>query len=159
MKTEVKNAIIISVTVILILVIVYLTTAVFMTGEIGGNKGNDEKKNTTTTSAKVTSIYDDMIIAGETLSRKEANYMVIFFSNDEATTRLKNAISNYDGETKLYKVNVDEAINSYVVSKDQTINVSSSKDLKVKVPTLLKISNGVVSNSINEESEILNELK
>lgn len=43
MRNELKNGIILSITVILIILVVYLTTAVFMTGEIGSKK-NSEKR-------------------------------------------------------------------------------------------------------------------
>ena len=38
MKNEIKNGIVIAICVILISVIVYLTTAIFLTGEIGNKK-------------------------------------------------------------------------------------------------------------------------
>ena len=53
MRDEVKSGIILSICVILIIVIVYFTTAVFMTGEIGNKKVS--KTNNTTESSKTSS--------------------------------------------------------------------------------------------------------
>ena len=61
MSKEIKSLITITLTVILVIAIVYLTTAIFMTGEIGNGKKTTKDK-TTTTSPSISKMYDNMII-------------------------------------------------------------------------------------------------
>ena len=157
MKNEVKNGLIIGVVVILIIVLVYFMTAIFMTGEIGGESKTD--KTTTTTSSSSSVDYDNMIIAGRVFNQTEDTYMVLIFSNNDANDELKSAISSYTGDVKLYKVNTDEAVNSYVVSDSDNTNPTASKDIKVKNNALITITNGTVSSYINDEEQIINALK
>lgn len=157
MKNEVKNGLIIGVVVILIIVLVYFMTAIFMTGEIGGESKTD--KTTTTTSSSSSVDYDNMIIAGRVFNQTEDTYMVLIFSNNDAKDELKSAISSYTGDVKLYKVNTDEAVNSYVVSDSDNTNPTASKDIKVKNNALITITNGTVSSYINDEEQIINALK
>lgn len=157
MKNEVKNGLIIGVVVILIIVLVYFMTAIFMTGEIGNESKTD--KTTTTTSSSSTVDYDNMIIAGRVFNQTEDTYMVLIFSNNDAKDELKSAISSYTGDVKLYKVNTDEAVNSYVVSDTDNTNPTASKDIKVKNNALITIINGTVSSYVNDEEQIINALK
>lgn len=160
MNEETKNGIMIGVTVILILVVVYFTTAVFMTGEIGGNKKGNKK--TTATSSKVTSSYKNMIIASKTFSQAQGEYMVLFFDENEVSDNLKSALTSYDALTdklKLYKVNVDEIINAYVKGDGFNADASNAKELKISDVTLLTIKGGKIASDVHGESEIINKLK
>lgn len=157
MKQEVKNGIVLTICVILIIVIVYLSTAVFMTGEIGKNT---KKKTTTTTTSNVTKeTYDNMIILSKVFSQSEENYMVVFFSKKNSSTELKDAISNYSGDTKLYKVNIDEAMNSSVKGASDNLAVSNVSDLKVKDNALITINSGSVTSSTSGGANIIKTLK
>lgn len=164
MRNEVKSGIILSVCVILIIVIVYFTTAVFMTGEIGNKKVS--KTNNTTESSKTSSSnetsYENMIIASKTFNMLDETYMVIFFSKKNVSESLSSALTSYDSsnnDVKLYKVNVDEVINNYVKGDTDNLNPTSSKDLKIKNNALITISNGSVSSYINDDEEIIDTLK
>ncbi len=159
MKSEIKNGIIISIIVVLVLAIVYFITAVFMTGEIGGSTGGEKTESTQSNSA---SNYENKIIAGRVFNQPEDNYMVILFSENDASDDLKNAISNYDSDSKdvkLYKVLLNEAVNKYVVSSKDNTTPSSSKDLKVKKSALLTVSFGSVTSYLTDEEQIINALK
>ena len=156
MKNEVKNVIITTIVVILIIVIVYFITAVFMTGEIGNKSSTQTNEETT---KNYTHEYDDMIIAGRVFNQNEDNYKVIIYSSDTSSDAIKNAISSYTNETKLYKVNVDEAINSYVISETENSLPANSSELKVKEIALITIQNGTVSSYISDEEQIINALK
>lgn len=157
MNNEVKNGIITSIAVVIIIAVVYFMTAVFLTGEIGGNKKTtDNDSSSSSTSQRE---YDNMIIAGRTFNQKEDTYMVIFFSEKEAGDSLKSAISSYSKDVKLYKVNVDEAINKYVVSETDNLNPTNSGELKVSKNALLTISSGVVTSYVNDDEKIISELE
>lgn len=168
MKDEVKNGIIISVCVVIIIVLVYFMTAVFMTGEIGGNNKKEAEDTSTmekedpNTSSSLSESYNNMIIASKTFNMSDEKYMVLFFSKKNASDSVKSALSSYDSGThdvKLYKVNVDEVINSYVISDSENPIPTSSKDLKIKENALITISSGKVSSYLTKETDIINALK
>lgn len=164
MNNEVKNGIIITITVILVIVIVYFATALLMTGEIG-SKDEKEKNNENTTSTESTegsSLYDNMIIAGRVFEQKDDKYMVIFFSENDASDTLKASITSYDSTldgVKLYKVNTDEAINSYVVSDDFNKTATNDDELKVNDVTLITIEGKAITSYVIGENSVINELK
>lgn len=156
MKSEIKNGIVIAIVVLSVVLLTYLLTAVFATGEIGSNKKTTTTK---TTSDEVSSLYDDMIIASKTFSKNESEYMVIFFSEKDATESIKTTLTSYSGNSKLYKVNLDEAINKYVVSDEENKNATNSSELKIKGTTLIEINNKSITSYINNEEEIIEKLK
>ena len=159
MNKEVKNGIMVGLTVLFILIIVYLTTAVFLTGEIGGK---DKNTNTTTTKESTTATYNNMILAGQSFDRKEDKYMVVFFSDSKASDDLKNAVSNYDVSSKgikLYVVNLDEAVNNYVVSNTFNSNAEKASDLKIMDQAIITISGGNMQSYLISEKDIIEILK
>lgn len=156
MKDEIKNGIMLGVFVIIILVVVYFATAIFMTGEIGGKKTKDTK---TTTTASSTNQYNNRIIASKIFSRSEESYMVVIFSNKKASNELKEMVKNYNGSIKLYVVNVDEAINRSLKSDTDNLYVQDSSSLKVKENALLTISGGVITKAVTGGANIISELK
>ena len=160
MKQEVKSAIVTVICVGLIIAVVYLSTAYFLTGEIG-NKSKVTKK-TTESYSGLSLNYENMIIAGKVFDMKESSYMVIFFSQDKINDELKSTLSSYDSlekETKLYKVNIDEAINKYVKSDEQNDSATNSSELKINKTTLITIKNGKITSYITDNDTIINTLK
>lgn len=160
MSKEVKNGIMIGITVVLILGVVYLTTAIFMTGEIGGQK--ETTKSTTTKETSSQSQFKNMIIAGKTFGMNNDNYMVLFFFEKELSDELKSAIISYDSadkDVKLYKVNVDEAINAYVKGDAFNAGATNAKDLMIKDVTLVTIKNNKITSFVDDETQIINKLK
>lgn len=164
MKSEIKNGIVLSVCVILIVVLVYFSTAYFMTGEIGDSKkkSNNDGNVTQTEQSSVGDNYKNMIIASKTFDIEEQDYMVMFFSEKKVSETLSNALLNYDSkgaDINLYKVNTDEVINSYVKSNQDNSIPNSSDELKIKDKALITISSGKVSSYVTNESDIINALK
>lgn len=159
MKEEIKKSIIIAISVLFVIVVTYFAVAMFLTGEIGNTKNESE---TVLSDTGVSLSYDNLIIAGKTFSQKENDYMVMFFSEKNASEALKNSLSSYDPaqkSLKLYKVNLDEAINSFVKSDENNTTATNSKELKIKQNTLITINNGTIISYIEDETEILNILK
>lgn len=159
MKQEIKNSIIIAIGVLFVIAVTYFGVAMFLTGEIGNNKDDSQ---TVLADSGISLSYDNVIIAGNTFSQKENNYMVMFFSEKNSSETLKNSLSLYDSaekSLKLYKVNLDEAINSFVKSEENNTNATNSKELKIKQNTLITINNGIITSYVEDEAEILNNLK
>lgn len=156
MKEEVKNGITITIVVVLTLILVYLATAFFLTGEIDG-----KKTTTTKDSSSVTTLYQDMILASKTFERPEEEYMVIFFSEKDAKKRIKSYMkSYYNDDIKLYKVNLDESINKFVVSKDEeNKEAKNANELKIKDTTLIVIKNKSIVSYITDTDEIVEKIK
>ena len=119
MRNELKNGIILSITVILIILVVYLTTAVFMTGEIGSKKSS-EKKTTTTNAA---SSYENKILASKVFDQTPETYKVLIFSEQDVSDDLKSAITSYSGNTKLYLVNDFDQVLGLDLLKEEKIEV------------------------------------
>ena len=160
MKSEIKNGVKVTLFVILIIVIVYFATAIFMTGELG-NKSDDKNNSSddSKTSEEVSSLYDDMIIASQTFSKSQDEYMVIFFSNKDISETLNTIMSSYSKDVKLYKVNTDEAINKYVLSEEENPNATNSSELKINKTTLITIKQKSIISYITDEDEILEKIK
>lgn len=156
MKEELKNGIVISVFVIIIILVVYFSTAIFMTGEIG-NKKNEDK--TTTTTKSDSNEYNNRIISSKIFNRSEDTYIVVIFSNKKASNELKDKVKNYDGDMKLYVVNLDEAMNKSIKSDTDDLYVKEPSSLKVKENALLTISNGTVINAVTGGANIISNLK
>lgn len=156
MKEEVKNGITITIVVLLTLILVYLATAFFLTGEIGG-----KKTTTTKDSSSVTTLYQDMILASKTFERPEEEYMVIFFSEKDAKKRVKSYMKSYYNEDmKLYKVNLDESINKFVISKDEeNKEAKNANELKIKDTTLIVIKNKSIISYVTDTDEIVEKIK
>lgn len=161
MSNEIKNGIAITITVILVIAIVYVTTAVFMTGEIGNGKTNSNSK-TTTTNSSASKLYDNMIIASKTFDQNKDEYMVIFFYGNDVSNELDAVIKAYDSsnnKTKLYKVNVSDVINKFVLSKQQNSEATNYNELKINDITLITVKDKVITSYITKEENVINNLK
>ncbi len=162
MKNEVKSGVIIAITVIIVLVVVYLTTAIFMTGEIGNRKTTAKNDTEAQTNDNISNLYDNMIIASKTFEQPNDEYMVIFFSQESSSETLNDAISSYDSigkETKLYKVNLDEVINKFVVSQESNNNASNYSELKINDTTLITIKNKEITSYVVGDKNVIDKLK
>lgn len=151
MKKEVKNGIILTISVLVFLIIVYFVIA-FIKGEI---KSNEQDTQTDQLSLS----YSNMITASNIFNQNEEEYYVILFSNNDAFEVIKNTLSSYSGDKKLYKVNIDEPINRSVKGKNVNEHASTYEELKVDKTTLIKINNKQIVSFITNTSEIVNALK
>ena len=158
MQKEIRDGIVLGISVILIIVIVYFSTAIFMTGEIG-NKSSKKTTTTTTQFSNTTETYDNMIILSMVFSQSEENYMVVFFSKNNISNELKDAISNYSGDTKLYKVNLDDPMNKIAKGDSDNLTVSNASDIKVKDNALITINSGSIVNTVSGGANIIKTLK
>ena len=159
MKNEVKNGIIIAVIVLLIVGVVYLITAVFMTGEIGNKKRIDSGSEV---SSSDYISYSNMILASNVFTQKESEYMVMFVSNDELNDTLKGYLNSYsssDGKIKLYVVSTDDVVNKFVKSNDSNETATNYSELKINKNTLIIIKNGKISSYLTDNDEIIEKLK
>ena len=127
--------------VLLVLGIVYLVTAI-ASGEI---KLNKKEKATSETEIQ----YQE-IIAGETFNRNASEYYVLFMNfTDSFASYYLSLIDNYhmkDNSLPFFTVDMEKKINSDYITND----------LKVENPTILKISNSKITETITGKEDILN---
>ena len=134
----------IGVGVLLVLGLVYLVTAI-ASGEIKLGKKENEKIET--------EIQYQEIIAGETFNRNASEYYVLFMNfTDSYASYYLSLIDNYqmkDNSLAFFTVDMEKKINSDYVTNE----------LKVENPTILKISNSKITETITGKDNILNFFK
>lgn len=133
---EVKQAVIILVSVVVFCFLVYFVTAV-VKGEI---KFGSNKKNTTPAEIQ----YQE-ILAGETFNKPDSTYYVLFIDfSDVKFTPLMGLVDAYtkkENASYVYYVDLEKGFNTpFRTEEEANKNVSMAKDLKVKSPTMIKIS-------------------
>jgi len=148
----------IAIGVILVLVLVYLLTAL-ATGEIKlGNKKTEETKEST--------IQYEEIIAGQIMNRQQDEYYVLVFNftDDEASyyLSLKDSYKQNTDALPFYLVDLEKGFNQSLMleeGEEYTQKPTNIQDLKVKSPTLLKIKNKKVTERIETNEKVKEYLK
>ena len=129
--------------------IIYIGTA-FVRGEL---KSKDSSKSGETT------IQYEEILAGSTFKMSDSEYIVLYYdfeSNDAGLyDMMYSSYSQKGSSVKMYKVNLASGFNkSYVTTGEVKTNPSSSDDLKLKDPTLIRIKNKKVIKFISTKDAI-----
>ena len=151
------NRIVFTIFVLLIVFIAgYLIIGIFVNKSITfGKKDKEEKEEVT--------IDNNVILAGQIFDQKEDEYYVLVYDKSDTKSILsnwKNVYSNKEDALKVYEVDSKEKLNSnYIVDKDSNKTPTNYSDLKIKSPTLIKVSNKSVSEYTEGEDEIKNIFK
>lgn len=133
---------------ILILLVLYYVIAVFITKEINISWTNNNT--TETNNAEVS----NKILAKNIFNQKEDTYYVYFYDFSNSDKNISSAINNSD--LTVYNVDTGSALNkNYVTEENGNRKVTSISDLKVKSPTVIKISADKVVAYYEGSSEIL----
>ena len=137
--------------VLLILLISYFVLAFFVTKELkSSNKKDDTAENSSNT-------VSNQILASKIFDQSEENYYVYFYDFNDEDDKISSTIGN--SSDTVYRVNTASGFNSNYVTEDK--GNSSAKDLaglKVKNPTLIKVSNDSIVEYYEGVSDILNHL-
>ena len=144
LPSEVKKTIIIILVAIVLLVGMYFLTTIIL------SKDNEEEK------IMENAIQYDEILAGESFNQKEEEYYVIYYDSTDEYSTISSLISSYqlnNTDTKLYSVDLSNGMNKKYVTDGDIVTLDASS-LRVKDNTLLKFSNGEVSEVITDTSEI-----
>ena len=137
----------------IILFVVYYFVAVFITKEVdvSSKKDNDTTENTT-------SSVSNKILAQRIFEQSEEEYFVYFYDFNEEDKNISSAISS-KSEMNIYRVDTSSSLNrNYVTEDTGNRNVTGLGDLKVKNPTLIKISGDKVVLYLEGTEEIVNYL-
>lgn len=81
------------------------------------------------------------ILAGQTFSKLDKEYYVVFYDFDEQT----DITTNIDSVSKktIYKVDLGLGNNKNIISSVGNANASNASELQVNGPTIIKITDGV----------------
>ncbi|MBR3117248.1 MAG: hypothetical protein IKF36_05170 [Bacilli bacterium] len=138
--------------VLLVSIASYLVIGIFITKTI--KFGGDEEEKTEVV------IDNNTILAGQIFDQKEEEYYVLVYDVSDTKTMVNSWKSLYSGKEnalKVYVVNSKISLNNnYIVKEDSNTSPTGYEDLKIKAPTLIKISNKTVTEYVEGEDEIKN---
>ena len=150
-KNPIKKFITITCILLIIMAAIYLATSLFITKELDwfDKKEDEETKEEETVS--------DSILASAIFKQKEEEYYVYFYEFNEKDTTVTEYVNNRLSGQKVYKVNTESAMNAKYVSDTSNKKAQTLEELKVKAPTVIKISNKKIAKYY-EANEIINNL-
>lgn len=141
----------------IIVVLVIFVVGYFITKLILKNSITDY---ITKNNEKTTLQYDE-ILSGQSFDKKDTEYLVVFFHKEEGSF-YQTLISNYQAKEQhlpIYYVDLKNKMNQNCISKESNKNATSSKELKIKEPTLIKFKENKISEYIEGEDSITEYLK
>lgn len=151
---EYSKVIKITIGVVVVLALVYFVTAL-ATGEI---KFNNKKKVEETE----TSIQYEEIIAGQILNRNDKDYYVLLFNFTDTYASyylsIKDTYVKKDKALPVYIVDLEKDINKGIVAEDSKnikTYVDNVNSLKVSNPTLIRIKDHKIVQSIEDRGKII----
>lgn len=112
-----------------------------------------------------TSIQYSEILAGTSFSKKDNEYLVLFYNmnDDEDNDNIySNLVSDYEAKDEhlpIYYVDLSSTLNKSVLSKESNKDATSAEELKINGVTLIKFTNNKISEYIEGQEEISNYLK
>lgn len=145
-ENQIKKLIGITILLVVLVGVIYLISALFITKELDWFDNKEEETNTLTTNT---------ILASEIFKQKEETYYVYFYDYTDEDTQITSTINNKLSSDKVYKVDTNSALNNKYVSETSNKNATSLEELQVKSPTLIKV-NGESIVEYYEADEITN---
>lgn len=155
-KNQIRNFIITTISLLVVLGLIYVGSALFITKELKWFGLNDNDTNEVDADSGV----KNTILAKQIFNQKEEEYYVYFydFDNVEDKLQITNMVNDKLTNEKVYKVDISDALNSnYVTDGESNKKAKKLEDLKVKNYTLIKISADKIVKYY-EENEIIKEL-
>ena len=149
-KNQIKSLMIITGVLVVIICVIYILSALFVTKELDWF---DKKENDTTPV-----LMENTILASEIFKQAEENYYVYFYDYNDEDSQISATVSNKLSSSKVYKVDTSSALNKKYVSNESNKSAKKLEELKVKAPTVIKVTGEEIS-AYYEENEIINNLK
>jgi len=94
------------------------------------------------------------IVAGQTFTRSEDEYYVLFYDNDDILDKIKSSIT----ET-IYKVDLNSSLNKNIISEEGNSKATNAESLKINGTTIIKIEDGKNVSYIEGYDNVVNYLK
>ena len=109
-----------------------------------------------------TTIQYTKILAGTSFNRSGSEYLVIYYdmsdNENEDTSSLNSAVSSYQRSSSdliLYTCDLSNSFNkSYVTTEEVNKSPLSAEDLSINGPTIIKFSDGKVTEYIQGKNEV-----
>jgi len=127
---QMKKLIIITITLVVIIGIIYLLSALFITKELDWFD-NDPAENEI--------LADNTILASEIFKQTEEEYYVYFYDYDDEDEEVAATVGAITDLT-VYKVDTGSALNNNYVSEESNKLAKTLNELKVKSSTVIKVS-------------------
>lgn len=146
-KNQIKQLISITILLVVIIGLIYLISALFITKELDWFDKDEDAPET---------LVDNTILASEIFKQKEEEYYVYFYDYDEEEEEIANTISSVRDLT-VYRVDTGSALNNNYVSDESNKKAKTLGELKVKESTVIKVSGETIS-AYYENDEITTNL-
>lgn len=119
---------------------------------------NKDIKNKYANNVSEANIQYSEILAGSSFS-KDGEYIVIYYdkSNESINSVYTDLVSAYkekEEHSKIYTVDMSSSFNKPFVSASSNSNPKDSSELRIAGPTIIKFTDGVVSDYLEGEGEI-----
>jgi len=149
-KNPIKSLIVITIVLLVVIGLIYLLSALFVTKELDWFKNNDKEETTETVK--------NTILASEIFKQKEEEYYVYFYDYTNENEQISSTVSDKLSSKTVYKVDTNSALNANYVSETSNKKANKLENLKVKAPTVIKITSEKIT-AYYEGNEILEKLK
>ena len=130
-KNQIKSLIIITIVLVVIIGLIYLLSALFVTKELDWFE-KDEKE--------TEKLATNTVLASEIFKQAEEEYYVYFYDYKDEDDEIASTVSNKLSSAKVYKVDTSSALNNKYVSEESNKKAKKLEELKVKASTVIKIS-------------------
>ena len=135
-------------------VLTYFLLGLFYTKEIDFNKEKEKE-------AEV-SIDNETIMLSQMFEQSEKDYYVLIYDTSDKVSSIDSWLSIYKNKSdalKVLKVDSNKKFNAQYLSEESNPNATGLSDLKVKAPTLIKVSDKSIVEYIEGEDSIVNTFK
>ena len=130
-KNQIKSLIIITIVLVVIIGLIYLLSALFVTKELDWFEKDESETST---------LVKNTILASEIFKQTEEEYYVYLYDYSDEDDEIASAVSDKLSSAKVYKVDTGSALNNKYVSEESNKNAKKLEELKVKASTVIKIS-------------------
>ena len=149
-ENQIKKLVLITLLLVFIVGVIYLISALFITKELDWFEEKEEEKEN--------NLVSNTILASETFKQQEEEYYVYFYDYNDEDSDISSIVSSKLSASKVYKVDTSSALNNNYVSEESNKSAKNLSELKVKSPTVIKVTSETIS-AYYEDDEIKNNLK
>lgn len=133
---------------VILFVILYLITGLFITKDFSlGKKNNNTSSDDSTNSSSVS----NKILAVDSLNQSDDDYYVYYYDSSDKNDNISSSVDNLSN--KVYRVDLNDGFNSNYVGDVSGI-VDDISELRVISPTIIKVSNGRIIEFYSGREEV-----
>lgn len=142
-SSDIKHFAIVTAVVLIFLALFYLVTIIILDDGTESNKDDGGS----------VEVQHDEILVGTSFSVKDGEYYVLYYemNDEEIGSSISSLVSKYrssDAELYLYTVDMSNALNSSFNSDNGNNSATKASELMISGPTLIKFSDGVISQYV-----------